>query len=106
LLAVLVAAFVVEGKFAVAPAVKHSPSLSTIFALGVLSRDAVTVAGEWYRLFTAPLLHASTAHLAGNGIALVFGGWVLEVLLGRLWFFTLFTVGARRFSYVARGRAR
>ena len=94
LLAVLVAAFVVENKLAVTPAVKHSPSLSTLFALGALSRSAIAVAGEWYRLFTAPLLHASITHLVGNGIALVFGGWVLKALLGRLWFFALFTVSA------------
>jgi rhomboid protease GluP len=94
LLAVLVVVFIAEDKFAVTPAIKHSPSLATLFAFGALSRSAIMSAGEWYRLFSGPLLHSSITHLVANGIALVFGGWFLEWRLGRLWFFALFTISA------------
>jgi rhomboid protease GluP len=45
-------------------------------------------------LFTSALLHANLAHLIGNGIALVWGGWLLERLVGRVWLFAFFTIGA------------
>ena len=35
-------------------------------------------AGEWWRLFTAPFLHASAAHLSGNLFVLVVAGLILE----------------------------
>jgi rhomboid protease GluP len=94
LLAVLVAAFALECVFAVTPGPGLKPSIATLFAFGALSRTAVLSNGEWYRLFTAPLLHANLAHILGNGVALLLGGWLLERLVGRLWFFAYFVVGA------------
>jgi membrane associated rhomboid family serine protease len=93
-LAVLVVFFILENVFAVTPGVKSDPSLATLFALGALSSKAILSGGQWYRLFTAPLLHASVAHLIGNGVALLMAGWLLERLVGRLWFFALFVIGA------------
>lgn len=94
LLAALIGIFVLESNFPVTPAVKRAPSLQTLVAMGALDHAAILSRGEWYRLFTAPLLHADFAHLVGNGIALLLGGWLLERLVGRLWFFVFFVVGA------------
>jgi membrane associated rhomboid family serine protease len=94
LLAVLIVIFILENILAVTPNVRSAPSLATLFALGALSSKAIMSGGQWYRLFTAPLLHADLAHIAGNGVALLMGGRLLERLLGRLWFFALFVTGA------------
>jgi rhomboid protease GluP len=101
LLAVLIGVFVVELKFPVDLVVKHDPGLRTLIAWGALSHVAILSGGEWYRLFTAPLLHGSFAHILGNGIALLFGGWMLERLVGRLWFFAFFAVSALGGSLVS-----
>jgi rhomboid protease GluP len=93
LLAVLIGVFIIENKFAVTPSVNLTPSLATLIAMGGLSHAAV-LSGEWYRLFTSALLHANLAHLAGNGVALLLGGWLLERLVGRVWLFAFFAIGA------------
>ena len=94
LLAVLVAVFVMEQKYAIGP---RGPSLrasvATLQALGGQSGQAVLAQGEWYRLFTAPLLHVNLSHLVGNGIALFMAGYVLENLAGRAWLVALFVLG-------------
>jgi rhomboid protease GluP len=94
LLAVLLAVFVMENQFPVSPGQGFSPSVATLLAMGGLSRAAVLSNGEWYRLFTAPLLHGGIAHIALNGVALLVGGLLLERLVGRLWFFAFFVIGA------------
>lgn len=94
LLAVLVVFFILENVFAITPGVRSTPSLATLFALGALSSKAIMSGGQWYRLFTAPLLHASIDHIVGNGVALLMAGWLLERLVGRLWFFALFVISA------------
>jgi membrane associated rhomboid family serine protease len=94
LLVVLAAIFTLENLFPVTPQLGTAPSIQKLFAFGALSRQAVFSYGEWYRLFTAPLLHANFAHIAGNGVALLLGGWLLERFVGRLWFFAFFTIGA------------
>lgn len=70
----LVAVFTVENMFPLAPGKELAPSIRTLFGMGALSRTAVLSGGEWYRLFTAPLLHANFAHIAGNSVALLLGG--------------------------------
>ena len=94
LLAVLIGIFALENRFPVTMAVKGAPSLETLFAMGALSHAAILSDGEWHRLFTAPLLHLNFAHLIGNGVALLLGGWLFERLVGRLWFFAFFSLGA------------
>jgi rhomboid protease GluP len=101
LLGVLIGVFVLENKFPVTPGVKLTPSLQTLIALGALNHTAVISGGEWYRLFTAPLLHASLSHLVGNGVALLLGGWSLERLVGRLWYFAFFAISALGGSLVS-----
>jgi len=95
ILAVLVAVFVAEQVFAVGPAGPLlRPSLATLQALGGVDRSLVFEEGEWYRLFTAPLLHGDVMHILFNGIALVMAGFLLERLVGRAWFLGFFLIGA------------
>lgn len=95
ILVVLIVVFTLENKFPVTPGGRGlSPSIATLIAFGALSHKLMAFYGQWYRLFTAPLLHANLPHIMGNGIALVWGGWLLERFVGRLWFFAFFTVGA------------
>lgn len=95
LLTVLVVAFTIENTSAVTPAARGlTPSIATLVAFGALSHKLVLSYGEWYRLFTASLLHANLAHIVGNGVALLWGGWLLERLVGRLWFFAFFGMSA------------
>jgi rhomboid protease GluP len=94
---------VIENVFAVSPATDLSPSVATLLAMGGLIRKAVLSDGEWYRLFTAPLLHGGVVHILMNGIALLLGGWLLERLVGSLWFFVFFVVGALGGSLMSLG---
>jgi rhomboid protease GluP len=96
ILVVLIAMFVVEQ---LAKLSGKGPGLlgvdvGTLFALGGMSSDAVSKDGEWYRLFTAALLHADAIHLLLNGVALGLAGFLLESLVGRTWLIALFLLGA------------
>jgi rhomboid protease GluP len=92
LFAVFVAIFQVELNAAPYSA-GGTPSLATIVALGGVSRVLV-LSGEWWRLFTAPLLHASYEHLLSNGFVLILDGFFLESLIGRRWYAATFAIGA------------
>jgi len=95
MLAVLAAIFALEVNFPAEggkPALE--PSITTLIAFGGLMRDLVVKHGEWFRLFTGPLLHANLEHIIFNGIAFWFAGSVLERLLGRAWLLVLFFFGA------------
>ncbi len=95
MLALLALVFIAEQIFAIEPT---GPLLrvssATRLALGGLSWRVVITNGEWYRLFTAPLLHGDATHLAGNAVALLMVGVLLERVVGRLWFFALFFISA------------
>ena len=70
------------------------PSLPPLVAEGGLSGKAVLDGGEWWRLFTAPLLHDGIFDLSSNLIALMIAGWIFERLIGRAWFAALFAISA------------
>ncbi len=70
-----------------------TPSLPSLVAIGALQRD-LALGGQWYRMASATLLHGSPFHLLMNGIALYFGGVLLERLIGRAWFLTVFGLSA------------
>jgi membrane associated rhomboid family serine protease len=69
-------------------------SVESLIAFGAVSYDLVVVAGEWWRVSLAPLLHASHSHLFGNCFALLFVGVRLEPMIGRAWFPMIFIVSA------------
>ena len=77
------------------------PNRGVLMALGALNHDAVMTMHEWYRVFTAVVLHASFSHLFLNSIALFFAGLVVERLYGRLWFFAFFVLGGIGGSFMS-----
>lgn len=66
------------------------PSVSTLWGTGALSWSAVMDEGQWWRLLTAPLLHADLFHLFVNGVCLLFSAAVLERMVGHAWLGWLF----------------
>lgn len=92
MLAVLTAVFAGELLARPAGATGLSPDTMTLVSLGALARE-LALAGEWWRLLTATLLHGSPLHLLMNGLSLWMAGAVLEHLLGRAWLAALFVVG-------------
>lgn len=71
-----------------------APDIPTLLAFGGLQRELVVNAGEWFRVFTAPLLHADLFHIAMNGICLFLAGTVVERTVGRTWLLGVFVLGA------------
>jgi rhomboid protease GluP len=95
LIALLLAAFASELGFGVGPSTKFlQPTVSTLLALGGLTRVGVLQYGEWYRVLATPFLHLDLLQLAISVIALGIAGWRLESLLGRAWFGAVYLVGA------------
>jgi rhomboid protease GluP len=93
LLGALLAVFAGEYIFRVSPENGMlDPSIRTLIALGALDKPLVIEGGEWWRLFSAPLLHGGPVHLLLNGVALFFAGAVLENVIGRAWFAAVFVV--------------
>ena len=66
--------------------------LDLLVKLGANSRRLVFVDGEWWRMLTAPVLHAGPAHVVLNSLALWIVGPRLEGLVGPAWFLAIFTV--------------
>lgn len=75
-------------------------SKESIIAMGALARDRV-VAGEYWRLLTAPLLHGGAEHLIGNGIALYILGMVCEAAFGPMQFVVLYVLSGLAGSLVS-----
>jgi membrane associated rhomboid family serine protease len=92
ILAVLTAVFVLELCFGIGHSDLLSPNIQTHVAFGALYHPLI-LQGEWYRLFTAALLHANPIHLLFNGFALLLAGTILEGFVGRAWYFAFFVIG-------------
>jgi len=93
LLALLAGVFAAECLLALTPPTGlWRAGIRTLLAFGGVNRSLVE-SGEWYRLFTAMLVHADVFHLLMNGVALFFAGRLLEGLVGRAWFAALFVIG-------------
>ncbi|HEX2590324.1 MAG TPA: rhomboid family intramembrane serine protease [Rhizomicrobium sp.] len=90
----IIAVFWAELHYAVTPTKDMAPSLRTIVALGGVSRDLAFGKDEWWRIFTAPLMHGGLDHIVGNGIALFFAALNLERMVGARWLGALFFLGA------------
>jgi len=71
-----------------------SPTVPTLIAAGGVARWLVFEDHEYFRMFTAPLLHGGVIHLVLNLVAMFMGGVFLEALLGRTWLVALFFLGA------------
>ncbi len=92
--AVLAVIFAAEVTLGVEPATKAlQPSLKTLIAYGGLQYPLAVDQGQWYRMFSAPLLHANLTHIALNTVALFLAGSLLESTVGRAWFAALFVIG-------------
>jgi rhomboid protease GluP len=95
LLAVLLAVYACEYIFRIGPVSGFmNPGIRTLQALGALDKWQVLQDDQWWRLFSAPLLHGSPLHILFNGVALFFAGVVLENVIGRAWFAGVFAVSA------------
>src|SRR5258707_15720912 len=86
--------FWAELIFAAQPDGDFAPGMRSLSAFGALDGALVFGAGEWWRVFTAPLLHGNLSHILGNSLALLFAGWILERGIGHAWFAALFVLGA------------
>ena len=94
LLAVLALVYGCELVFGVVPGKAGAPDVETLAVLGGTIADRIWQDGEWWRLFTAPLLHADPTHLAFNAFALWLSGALLEHLIGWRWFAAIFAASA------------
>jgi membrane associated rhomboid family serine protease len=94
LIAVLAVIFWFEQTAALNPQPGLGLGYRTLMALGGANGRLVFHDGQVWRLFTAPLLHASLTHIAGNCVVLLLVGWRLERLIGRAWFAAIFFVSA------------
>lgn len=94
-LLVLAAMFAAEVLFPVKPWTGLlKADIATLLGFGGVDRNLVIGRGEWWRLVTAPLLHADALHLLFNGWALWLIGRLSERLMGPAWFAAVFTVSA------------
>lgn len=93
ILALLGLVFAVE-LIAAAPERPGTPSVPTLVALGGIGRGLVFDHGQWWRIFTAPLLHGSLSHLLSNAVGLLLAGILLEPMIGRSWYAAIFFIGA------------
>jgi rhomboid protease GluP len=84
---------VLGAVFALEVAVGALGSGEAIVSAGALARDPV-LAGEYWRLVTATLLHGSLDHLLGNAIALYILGMICEHAFGARQFVILYVLSA------------
>lgn len=71
-----------------------SPSRQALIALGAIDGHLVFDSSEWWRVFTAPMLHSGLFHLISNCAVLALVGWSLEPLIGPSWFVAIFAISA------------
>jgi rhomboid protease GluP len=94
LIALLAVVFCLEQMSALSPQPGLTLGYRSLMALGGANGRLVFHDGQVWRLFTAPMLHASLAHIAGNSLVLLLVGWRLERLIGRAWVAAIFFVSA------------
>ena len=92
LLVLLILVFMGQEHFTLGSGLSYAFSERSMLALGGSGRAWVD-AGDWWRVFTAPMLHANLGHLIGNGVALVLAGLLLERLIGWAWFLATYVAG-------------
>jgi membrane associated rhomboid family serine protease len=77
LLLLLLLIFAAELFFSVDATPGFDLSGQTLTAVGALDALLALHQGEWWRIATAPFLHANLAHIVGNGLVLLFVGATL-----------------------------
>ena len=70
------------------------PTAQTLYLIGAVSRATVLGQGQWWRIFTAPLLHANLLHVLFNCLAFFLVGRRLEPRIGWQWMAAVFAVSA------------
>jgi membrane associated rhomboid family serine protease len=90
---VLVVRFLQELRAATDYQAPYAPGYFTLLAVGASSRDLVVGHGEWWRVFTASVLHGSIEHLIGNLITFLIVGFLLEPMIGIGWFSAIYFSG-------------
>lgn len=90
---VLVTRFLAELRSATDYIAPYSPGHFTLLAAGASSGVQVLQHGEWWRLFTAAVLHGSPAHLIGNVVTFLVVGFLLEPMIGIGWFSAIYFTG-------------
>jgi len=90
---VLITRFLAELRSATDYLAPYTPGHFSLLAAGASDRTQVVVHGEWWRLFTATMLHGSPAHLTGNLITFLTVGVLLEPMIGIGWFAAIYFTG-------------
>jgi len=90
---VLVTRFLTELRSATDTIATYSPGHFTLLAAGASDRVLVLGHGEWWRLFTATVLHGSPEHLIGNVVPFLIVGFLLEPMIGIGWFSAIYFTG-------------
>lgn len=90
---VLVTRFLTELRSATDYIAPYSPGHFSLLAAGASGGVQVLQHGEWWRLFTAAVLHGSPAHLIGNVVTLLVVGFLLEPMIGIGWFSAIYFTG-------------
>ncbi len=99
----MVAVYAAEAWFPSGPSGPQGAGGATLILYGGMDRELVLMMGQIHRLLTAIFVHGSVAHLVSNGFALLVAGWLLEDLLGRALFGSVFLAGGLAASLVSIG---
>lgn len=91
--AVLTTRFLLELRGATDLAAPGTPGHFSLLAMGASDRAQILGHGEWWRLFTATMLHGSAAHLVGNLVTFLMVGFLLEPMIGIGWFAAIYLTG-------------
>ena len=94
ILAIIAAVYGCELLFPISVGQFGSPSVLTLAYDGGMLGERIVNEGEWWRFFTAPLLHASPTHILFNGIVLWIAGAALETMIGWRWMCGIFAISA------------
>lgn len=94
ILAIIAAVYGGELLFPISAGQFGSPSVLTLAYDGGMLGERIVNENEWWRFFTAPLLHASPTHILFNGIVLWIAGAALETMIGWRWMCGVFAISA------------
>ncbi len=94
LIAVFALVYACELIFAVDHNSNFEPSVRTLAYLGGDIGTRVKFSGEYWRMFTAPLMHAGLLHIIMNSFVLLLSGTLVERMLGWKWLLGVFAITA------------